>query len=324
MTLGGISDGISNWERGDSATCVALFLRRLASTFVDFRAIVFPFLFHRPFEPLKAPSRARSHPDRSSRGDPRAASVSLSLSPLSPLVEPVRRPFEASPRRMPIGRPYATGALHQALFLRATPPFSDSEHAPATRQRTGSDGEQTTQTPSTKHRFPAAIGLAAIVEKSARPTSRPRSRHERGWNKFSETSENRRVFQGFMLTPKGVPVARSTFRTASPKRLESEPNTTESLGISVLPQRSHPSREIVFFLISAPGSKPVGGCATGRLAMHFLRHLPSPGSARTLLGAPSSGAPSKPTDAVLSPFFVPCRECFFSSTRFDRYPFRKR
>lgn len=179
-------------------------------------------------------------------------------------------------------------------------------------------------TPSTKHRFPAAIGLAAIVEKSARPTSRPRSRHERGWNKFSETSENRRVFQGFMLTPKGVPVARSTFRTASPKRLESEPNTTESLGISVLPQRSHPSREIVFFLISAPGSKPVGGCATGRLAMHFLRHLPSPGSARTLLGAPSSGAPSKPTDAVLSPFFVPCRECFFSSTRFDRYPFRKR
>lgn len=152
----------------------------------------------------------------------------------------------------------------------------------------------------------------------------PRSRHERGWDKFSETSENRRVFQGFMLTPKGVPVARSTFRTASPKRLESEPNTTESLGISVLPQRSHPSREIVFFLISAPGSKPVGGCATGRLAMHFLRHLPSPGSARTLLGAPSSGAPSKPTDAVLSPFFVPCRECFFSSTRFDRYPFRKR
>ena len=180
------------------------------------------------------------------------------------------------PPAMPIGHPYATGALHQALFLRATPPFSDSEHAPATRQRTGSDGEQTTQTPSTKHRFPAAIGLAAIVEKSARPTSRPRSRHERGWNKFSETSENRRVFQGFMLTPKGVPVARSTFRTASPKRLESEPNTTESLGISVLPQRSHPSREIVFFLISAPGSKPVGGCATGRLAMHFLRHLPSP------------------------------------------------
>lgn len=245
--------------------------------------------------------------------------------PLSPLSSSrFGGPSRPPPRRMPIGRPYATGALHQALFLRATPPFSDSEHAPATRQRTGSDGEQTTQMPSTKHRFPAAIGLAAVVEKSARPTSRPRSRHERGWNKFSETSENRRVFQGFMLTPKGVPVARSTFRTASPKRLESEPNTTESLGISVLPQRSHPSREIVFFLISAPGSKLVGGCATGRLAMHFLRHLPSPESARTLLGAPSSGAPSKPTDAVLSPFFVPCRECFFSSTRFDRYPFRKR
>lgn len=216
------------------------------------------------------------------------------------------------------------GPCIKPFFFAQRPPFSDSEHAPATRQRTGSDGEQTTQTPSTKHRFPAAIGLAAIVEKSARPTSRPRSRHERGWNKFSKTSENRRVFQGFMLTPKGAPVARSTFRTASPKRLESEPYTTESLGISVLPQRSHPSREIVFFLISAPGSKPVGGCATGRLAMHFLRHLPSPGSARTLLGAPSSGAPSKPTDAVLSPFFVPCRECFFSSTRFDRYPFRKR
>lgn len=142
-------------------------------------------------------------------------------------------PSRPPPRRMPIGRPCATGALHQALFLRATPPFSDSEHAPATRQRTGSDGEQPTQTPSTKHRFPAAIGLAAIVEKSARPTSRPRSRHERGWDKFSETSENRRVFQGFMLPPKEFrsrvrPSARHRRNVSKANRTQPNPSAFRS------------------------------------------------------------------------------------------------
>lgn len=167
MTLGGISDGISNWERGDSATCVALFLRRLASTFVDFRATVFPFLFHRPFEPLKAPSRARSHPDRSSRGDPRAASVSLSL---SPLVEPVRRPFEASPRQCRLVARTRRGPCIKPFFFAQRPLFQTRNMLP---QRGNGPGRTASKRHKRQARNTAFRQRSGSPQSSKSPPARP-------------------------------------------------------------------------------------------------------------------------------------------------------